>query len=73
MFKTLQSGLFRIEPLLAPDMMRMQGIMERYADNQFDYVDTAIMALSERLQIEDIYSLDRRDFRVFRPAHCAYL
>jgi hypothetical protein len=31
------------------------------------------MALSERLNITQIYTFDRRDFTVFRPKHCDYL
>jgi predicted nucleic acid-binding protein len=43
------------------------------ADNQFDFVDTALMAVAERLQIADVYTFDERDFRVFRPNHRPYL
>lgn len=73
MFASLRSGLFHIENLTAQDMSRMQIIMEQYADNEFDFVDTAIMALSERLNVAEIYSFDQRDFRVFRPVHRPYL
>lgn len=72
-FVLAQSELFTIEILRQVDMLRMQQIMEKYADNRFDFVDTSIMALSERLEIEDVYTLDQRDFRVFRPKHCPYL
>lgn len=72
-FVLVQSDLFSIETLTRVDMPRMQQIMEKYADNKFDFVDTSLMALSERPGIEDIYTLDQRDFRVFRPKHCPYL
>ena len=72
-FVKLQSVAYRIQPLTAVDMRRMTGIMTQYADNRFDFVDTAIMALSERLVITEIYTFDRRDFSVFRPAHIAAL
>lgn len=71
MFTSLQSDLFHIEPLNHNDMGRMRQIMEKYADNKFDFVDTSIMALSERLEIEDVYTLDQRDFSGFSPeTHC---
>lgn len=55
------------------DILRVRDIMATYADNRFDFVDCCVMALAERLNITKIYTFDRRDFRVFRPTHCAYL
>jgi uncharacterized protein len=72
-FHNIRTSGFQIEPLTDADMARMEAIMRQYADNQFDYVDTAIMALAERLDVRVIYTLDRRDFTVFRPSHCDYL
>ncbi len=54
-------------------MARMQVIMEQYGDAKFDFVDVAIMAISERLNIQQICTFDRRDFSIFRPIHCDYL
>lgn len=71
-FASIQVG-FRIEALNDLDMVRMQAIMRQYADAEFDYADTAIMALAERLNITRIGTFDRRDFSAFRPAHCDYL
>jgi uncharacterized protein len=72
-FELAQSGAFQIEVLTASDMQRMTEIMKEYHDLSFDYADAAIMALSERLNITEIYTFDRRDFSVFRPSHCEYL
>lgn len=73
MFNMLRSTAFRIEPITDGDMARMDAIMAQYEDNAFDFVDTAIMAVAERLGITDVYTLDRRDFSVFRPTHCPAL
>ncbi len=73
LFDQLRTSAFQIEPLLDADMARMSGIMRQYQDNAFDYVDTAIMAVAERLTITDVYTFDRRDFTAFRPRHCAAL
>ncbi|MEP7288528.1 MAG: PIN domain-containing protein [Chloroflexota bacterium] len=64
---------FEIWPLANDDMINMEAIMERYQDAHFDYTDVAIMALSERLNITKVYTLDRRDFTIFRPKHCPHL
>ena len=54
------------------DMDRMEAIMADYADNQFDFVDVALMAMAERLDVCEIYTFDHRDFMVYRPPHCEF-
>ncbi len=63
---------FQIEPLSDEDMIRMQAIMLQYQNVRFDFTDTAIMAVAERLKITRICTFDRRDFSVYRPQHTAY-
>lgn len=70
-FRLLQSSGFHIELLTAEDMLRMDEIMTQYMDNKFDFVDTALMAVAERLKITRIYTFDRRDFGAYRPRHVA--
>ncbi len=72
-FDSIRTGAFRVESLTTSDMARMKQIMVEYEDNAFDFVDVSIMALSERLNITDVYTFDRRDFAVFRPVHQPYL
>ena len=72
-FGYLQRAGFQVEPISLTDRERMAEIMAKYLDAQFDFVDIAIMALAERLEITQILTFDRRDFTIFRPRHCAYL
>ena len=55
------------------DLQRVQEIMQQYVSAKLDFVDCCIMALSERLRITQVCTLDQRDFGIFRPKHCAYL
>ncbi len=71
LFASTRDG-FHVETLTDADMIRMQQIMERYQDAEFDFTDTAIMAVAERLNITRICTFDRRDFVIFRPDHCDY-
>lgn len=73
MFYLIQSEEFLIEPLTPEDYQRMNEIFQKYRTSQFDYVDCAIMALSERLNITRVATFDRRDFSIFRPQHCTAL
>ncbi len=47
--------------------------MDNYRSAKFDFVDCCIMALTERLNIRQVCTLDRRDFPIFRPKHCPFL
>ena len=69
----IQNAAFRIEPLLPEDRLRMGDIMVKYLDTELDFVDMAIMAISERLNITQVYTFDHRDFSIFRPQHCPHL
>jgi predicted nucleic acid-binding protein len=44
-------------------------LMEKYADSKLDFVDCAITAMAERLNISRILTVDQRDFRMIRPSH----
>ena len=70
---SLTQRTFQIEDLTELDMHRMQEIMRQYQDAEFDFVDTSIMAVAERLNIKQICTFDHRDFSIFRPKHCDYL
>jgi predicted nucleic acid-binding protein len=58
-----------LEPLTEMDFARVRSLLEAYRDADLGFVDAAVMAIAERLGITRIYTLDRRDFSVVRPAH----
>jgi uncharacterized protein len=62
----------QVEPTTTEDLIRVRQILEKYADNQLDFTDAAIVAMAERLAINRVYTLDRRDFSIIRPKHCDY-
>ncbi|MBC7811356.1 MAG: PIN domain-containing protein [Burkholderiales bacterium] len=72
-YNFLNGAGFQVEALTPQDRNRMSEIMDKYADVEFDFVDMAIMALSERLNITRVCTFDRRDFSIYRPSHCDYL
>ena len=66
-------GLFdsdwAIEPMNGTDLARSLELLELYASADLGFVDAATVAIAERLDIRRIYTLDRRDFALVRPAH----
>lgn len=63
----------QLEAVSPADLIRVRAIMADYRDARLDFVDCCIMALSERLNISQICTFDRRDFAIFRPLHTAHL
>ena len=68
--KGLPASRFEIVESSAQDIECSAQILEKYADSKVDFVDAIIMAMAERLNIKTILTIDRRDFSIFRPAHC---
>jgi predicted nucleic acid-binding protein len=62
----------KIADLEQQDYEHVATVLDEYADLRLDFADAAILALAERLNIQQIFTLDRRDFRVLRPKHCQY-
>ena len=61
---------FTLMALSDSNLMRVAGILEKYADSRIDFVDASVMAVAERYNISTVLTLDQRDFRIFRPQHC---
>lgn len=64
------SGEVKVKNLVHRDLVRVGEILAQYADAKLGFVDASVMALAERLDIERILTVDRRDFSLFRPEHC---
>ena len=58
-------GIFESIPLLPEDFLRITELNERYADLPGDFADLSLIAISERLNISAIATLDS-DFDVYR-------
>jgi len=54
------------------DLARAADLLEKYADNKVDFVDCVIVAMSERLNLTKVLTVDRRHFTIFRPNNCKY-
>jgi predicted nucleic acid-binding protein len=63
-------GEFRIVDLTAVDYQRASEILATRADNNFGLVDACVMAIAERHHATTIATVNPRDFRIVRPAHC---
>jgi hypothetical protein len=67
-WEMLEDRALRIADLDPDDCARMRYLMRKYRDLPMDLADAALVAIAERERISRIFTLDRRDFEVYRPA-----
>lgn len=63
---SVDSGLIEILPLAASEAKSIAAIMNRYESMAPQLADAALVYLAGREKIETIFTLDRRDFSVYR-------
>jgi hypothetical protein len=49
------------------DVPRMVELMGKYRDLPMDLADAALVRVAERERIRQVFTFDRRDFRLYRP------
>lgn len=55
--------------MTSADYARAADLVDQYADMPLGSSDAAVIALAERLDVEEVATLDRRHFTVVRPCH----
>lgn len=63
----VESGALRILPFGRDDMPRVKALMTKYRDLPMDLADAALVRVAEREGIRTIFTIDRRDFALYRP------
>jgi hypothetical protein len=64
----IQSGAVQILSLGIDDIPRMRALMRKYRDLPMDLADAGLVRVAERERLRGIFTLDRRDFQVYRPS-----
>jgi predicted nucleic acid-binding protein len=60
---------YELVSLDGDDLVRIVQLSSQYADADLGFVDAALVAVSERLDVAAIATFDRRDFGMIRPRH----
>jgi hypothetical protein len=66
--KSASFGLYRILPLDETDGDAIAAILKKYRRLKPQLADATLVHLAQRESIETVFTVDRRDFRVYRPA-----
>jgi predicted nucleic acid-binding protein len=67
LWRLLERDAVKILPLDAADVPRMRDLMRKYRDLPMDFADAALVRTAERERISRVFTIDRRDFEVYRP------
>lgn len=68
LWEIMETEALRILPLVHGDIPRMKELMRKYRDLPMDLADAALVRVAEREKTRRIFTLDRRDFEVYRPS-----
>ncbi len=66
------AGGVEVVELSAEDISRCAALMERFADLPMDFADATLVVLAEKLRTLTAFTLDRRDFSVYRVSRKAF-
>jgi uncharacterized protein len=66
LWEMLVRGAVHLLPLDLKDAPRIRELMDKYADRPMDLADAALLRVAEREGIRKIFTLDRKDFAVYR-------
>ena len=68
LWEMVETEALRILPLDHRDVPRMRELMRKYRDLPMDLADAALVRVAEREKLRRVFTLDRRDFGIYRPA-----
>lgn len=68
LFEMIDTGAVQILPLGTDDVARMRELMRKYCDLPMDLADAALVRVAERERLRRIFTVDRRDFQIYRPS-----
>jgi predicted nucleic acid-binding protein len=65
-WEMVERGALQLLPLHAADVPRIRELMRKYVDRPMDMADAALLRVAEREGIRKIFTMDRKDFSVYR-------
>lgn len=65
-WEMVERGAINLLPLQSNDVPRIRELMRKYEDRKMDLADAALLRVAEREGIRKIFTVDRKDFSVYR-------
>ena len=68
LMEMIETGAVEILPLGVADIPRIRELMRKYRDLPMDLADAALVRVAERERLRRVFTIDRRDFQIYRPS-----
>jgi hypothetical protein len=68
LWEMVETEVLALAPLDQRDAPRMRELMEKYRNLPMDLAAAALVRVAERERLRRIFTLDRRDFQLYRPS-----
>ena len=69
LLRSIDGSFLELLPLAGAEADAIATLMSQYEDMRPQLADLALVHLAMREQIETIFTLDQRDFSLYRPGH----
>jgi predicted nucleic acid-binding protein len=66
LWEMLERRVIHLLPLDSADAPRMRELMRKYSNRPMDLADASLLRVAEREGLRKIFTVDRRDFAVYR-------
>ena len=69
LLQMIERGALEVLAVEPDDLPHIRELMHKYADLPMDFADAALVQMARKHGIDRIFTLDRRDFAVYRLLH----
>ena len=66
LLEMIERGALKILGISDRDLRAIRALMEKYGDQPMDFADATLVHVANREAIDEIFTLDARDFGVYR-------
>jgi len=72
LLEMVERGALRVLPIEESDISRIRALIRKYRDLPMDLADATLVRVAEREGIQQVFTLDRRDFTTYRVGRRAF-
>jgi predicted nucleic acid-binding protein len=66
LLEMIERGVLKVISLGADDLPSIRALINKYSDQPMDFADASLVHVANRERLQEIFTLDRRDFGVYR-------
>jgi hypothetical protein len=66
LLEMIEMGALQILDIVPEDMPAIHKLMKKYRDQPVQFADASLVQVANRLGLDELFTLDRRDFGVYR-------